>query len=164
MRKDKTSDWIYLHGLRLRCHIGVTPRERRVRQTIIADIALKCDLRRAGKSDRLRDTVDYSVIAQKISSSATKEKFCLLEALAGRIADICLADLKVKAVTIKVAKKGVLPNVSSVEVEITRSRDFTFCHSRPDPAFAVPRRYALGTEQARESRNSKKTGFPLLRE
>lgn len=120
MRKDKTGDWIYLHGLRLKCRIGVTARERRKRQTIMADIALKCDLSRAEKSDRLGDTVDYSVIAQKISSSAAKENFCLLEALAGRIADICLADSKIRQVTVKVSKKGVLPNVSLVEVEISR--------------------------------------------
>jgi len=114
-------DLIHLHGLRLKCRIGVTPRERRKRQAIMADIALKCDLSRAAKSDCLNDTVDYALIAGKISSLAAKETFCLLESLAGRVADICLADLRVKAVTVKVGKKGVLANVNSVEIEITRT-------------------------------------------
>jgi len=121
MRQDKTGDWIYLHGLRLKCHIGVSPRERSKRQMIMADIAMKCDLSPAVKSDRLGDTVDYSVITKKIVGLTAKEKFCLLEALAGRIADICLADSKAKAVTVKVAKKGVLSNISSVEIEISRT-------------------------------------------
>jgi len=123
MRKDKTSDWIHLNGLRLKCRIGVSSRERRNKQTITADIALKCDLRRAGKSDCLVDTVDYSVIAKEISALAEKETFHLLESLAERIADICLADSKVKTVTVKAAKKGVLSNVSSVEIEIARGYD-----------------------------------------
>ena len=121
MRNNKTSDLIHLHDLRLECHIGVSPRERRRKQIITTDIAIKCDLRLAGKSDRLGDTVDYSVIAGKIVTVTAKEKFCLLEALAGRVADICLADSKVKAVMIKVAKKGVLSNVSSFEIEISRT-------------------------------------------
>ena len=87
---------------------------------MLADIILKCALSRAGKSDRLEDTVDYSVIAKKISALTGKGKFHLLEALAERLAEICLADSKVKAVMVRVAKKSVLPNIRSVEVEITR--------------------------------------------
>ena len=122
MKNNKTSDLINLHGLRLKCHIGVTPRERRNRQIITAEIAIKCNLDRAVKSDRLKDTIDYAGIAGKIAALTAVANFCLLEALAGRIADICLADPRAGAVTVKVAKKGVLPDVGSVEVEITRSR------------------------------------------
>lgn len=121
MKNYKTNDWIHLHGLRLNCHVGVSSRERRNKQVIIADIALKCDLRRAGKSDRIEDTVDYSVIAKKISALAAKETFHLLESLAERIAAVCLAESKVMAVTVKVAKKSVLPRVLSMEIEITRN-------------------------------------------
>lgn len=121
MRKDKTSDWIYLHGLRLKCHIGVSPRERQKNQIITADVALKCDLRRAGQSDRLKDTIDYSVMARTITALAAKRTFCLLESLARHIADIGLANSLVTEIIVKVSKSGVLPNISSVEVEITRS-------------------------------------------
>ena len=122
MKRDRQTDSINLRGMQIRCHIGVTAAERRRRQTVMADIALKCDLSLAGKSDRLADTVDYSVIAGKISALAARESFCLLESLARRIAEICLAESKVMTATIKVAKKGVLPNISSVEVEITRKQ------------------------------------------
>jgi len=123
MHQDIQVDRIHIHGLRLKCHIGVTDTERSKRQTIMADITMKCDLSPAGKSDRLGDTVDYSVIAKKIVVLTAKKKWCLLEALAHRINEICLANPKVKEVTVKVAKKVILPNVSSVEVEITRKRE-----------------------------------------
>lgn len=122
MRKAETSDWIYLHGLRLKCHIGVSPRERRKKQSIIADIALKCDLRRAGQSDRLKDTLDYSVMAGTITALAAKRTFCLLESLAGQIAEIGLANSLVTEIIVKVSKSGVLPNIFSVSVEIHRKR------------------------------------------
>lgn len=121
MKQDSRIDSIHIRGLRLKCRIGVSPQERAKRQTITADIALKCDLRRAEKSDCLKDTIDYSVMAEKITALAVKEEFCLLEALARRIAKICLADSKAKEVTVKVAKKGILANARLVEVEISRS-------------------------------------------
>ena len=123
MKKNKTTDFIHLHGLRLKCRIGVSPCERRKKQIITADIALKCDLRRAGQSDRLKDTVDYSVIAKAVAAMAKKRTFYLLESLAEHIVKICLTASKVNEVTVKVAKKGILPNVRSVEIEITRKVD-----------------------------------------
>ena len=58
MKAGNNSDFVYIRGLQLKCHVGVTSLERRRRQTIMTDIALKCDLSRAGKSDRLEDTID----------------------------------------------------------------------------------------------------------
>jgi len=116
----KHTDSIYLHELRLKCHIGTTAAERRKAQIITADIVLACDLRKAGKSDRLENTIDYSVIAKKLSALAAGREFSLLEALAQSLADACLKDRRIGNVTVKVAKKGILPGVRSVEVEISR--------------------------------------------
>ncbi|MDO9541649.1 MAG: dihydroneopterin aldolase [Kiritimatiellia bacterium] len=171
MNPNINNDSICIRGLRLKCHIGVSPRERKKKQTIITDIALKCDLRRAGKSDCLGDTCDYSKIVKGVTVLAAEETFCLLETLAEQIVKTCLADSKVNKVTVKVAKIGVLSNVRSVEVEITRNRDFTVCHSRPDsPRRSLPpsrlgkaplRRDDGRRSLGRESRNSEETGFPL---
>lgn len=106
----------------MKCHIGVTARERRKRQTIMADIAIKCDLRRAGKSDCLKDTIDYAVLAKTIAALAAKKSFCLLESLAENIAETCLADSRIQQITVKAAKTGVLANVRTVEAAITRNR------------------------------------------
>lgn len=122
MAKDRKNDLIHLHGLQLKCQIGVSPRERKKKQIITADIALKCDLRRAGQSDRLKDTIDYSVMARTITALAAKKTFCLLESLAKHIAEICLANSFVTEVTVKVSKSGILPNICSVSVEIHRAR------------------------------------------
>jgi FolB domain-containing protein len=116
------NDWIYLRGMRLKCNIGVSERERRKKQVIDANIALKCDLRRAGKSGRIDDTIDYSILAKKIAARAENQSFRLLESLAENISAICLADSRIRQVTVKAAKAGVLSNVRAVEVSITRNR------------------------------------------
>jgi FolB domain-containing protein len=116
------NDWIYLHGLRLKCRIGVSAEERRARREITADIALRCNLSRAGKSDCLKDTIDYAEIVKTVTAMARRKTFCLLEALAGQIAKICLARPAVSKVTVKVTKTGFAPNVHSAGAEITRQR------------------------------------------
>ena len=122
MKLDNNNDWIHLHGLRLNCHIGVSSSERRNKQPIIADIALKCDLRRAGKSDCLKDTIDYAGIVKAVAGMARKTSFCLLESLAENIAAICLANQRTTEVIVKISKSGFLPNINSAGVEIRRGR------------------------------------------
>ena len=122
MKINNTSDFIYLRRIRLKCNIGVSTRERKKKQVIIANIGLKCNLHRAGKSDRLKDTVDYSVLAKAIAALAARKPFCLLESLAENIAEICLADSRIQQVIVKAAKTSGLANVSTVEVAIERNR------------------------------------------
>jgi len=122
MKSEIRNDRIHIRGLRLKCHIGTTAAERRKAQIIAVDLAMQCSLRRAGKSDLLEDTVDYSVIAGELADLAAGREFCLLEALAERLADACLANHRIISVTVKASKNGILPNVRSVEVEIMRHR------------------------------------------
>ena len=117
------ADCICINGLRLKCFVGVTAKERSARQIISADLALKCDLGVAGKTDSLRDTVDYAAVAAAAGKAVSRGKFALLESLAERIAAICLSHPMVKEAVVRVAKIGVLRDVDSVEVEITRQRD-----------------------------------------
>lgn len=123
MKKPRDNkDYIRLQGLRLRCRIGVTPRERRRRQMITADIAIRCDLRRSGKSDSLGDTIDYAGIVKAVIGMARERTFCLLESLAENIAEICLARQGATQVIIKVGKRGFVPELVSAAVEINRTR------------------------------------------
>ena len=122
MTSRDSQDYIRLEGLRLRCRIGVTPRERRRRQTIVADIALRCNLRPASRSDRLEDTVDYAALACSIARMAEAGEFRLLETLAEQIAAICLADAKVAGVLVRVNKRNISPILGGAAVAIRREK------------------------------------------
>jgi D-erythro-7,8-dihydroneopterin triphosphate epimerase len=115
-------DRIFIRDLALRCIIGIYPEERREKQDIVINVAMECDLRKAGRSDELEDTVDYKNIKKAILKLVEKSQFQLIESLAENIADLALADEKVQQVSVTIDKPGALRFAKSSAVEITRSR------------------------------------------
>ncbi len=52
-------DKIFLSSLSVECIVGIWEWERRVKQTVIIDLEMAADIRRAAASDRIEDTIDY---------------------------------------------------------------------------------------------------------
>ncbi len=75
-------DRILIRDLLARCIIGVREEERRHTQDVVINVALSVDLRPAGKSDRLEDSVDYSTLKKKILAHVEQSAYQLVEALA----------------------------------------------------------------------------------
>ena len=115
-------DRIFIRDLALRCIIGIFPEERREKQDIVINVEISADLRKAGRSDDLNDTVDYKSIKKAILKLVEGSHFQLIESLAERIADIALADEKVQQVVVTIDKPGALRFAKSSAVEITRKR------------------------------------------
>ena len=115
-------DKIFIRDLALRCIIGIYPEERVEKQDIVINVEMHCDLRKAGRSDDLNDTVDYKAIKKAILKLVEESGFQLIESLAESIADIALADEKVKQVVVTIDKPGALRFCKSVAVEIERKR------------------------------------------
>lgn len=118
-------DRITLHGLRGRGLHGVYPRERVEGQTFIVDVALGVDTRAAARADDLTATADYGVIAEKIVAMIEGEPVNLIETLAQRIADVCLADPVVHAVEVTVHKPDAPVTVPFDDVSIVINRTRT---------------------------------------
>ena len=115
-------DRIHIRDMSLRCIIGDCPDQRRDKQEVVVDLALHADLRKAGAGDRLEDTVDYAAVEAEVAEMVQASDFHLIEGLAERIAEICLARPGVEAVTVRVDKPGALRLAGSVGVEIFRER------------------------------------------
>ena len=115
-------DRIHIRDLRLRCIVGVYPEERDKTQDVTLQITLHADLQRAGRSDRLADTVDYKAIKLRIVKMVEASSFVLIERLAQAVADICLSHEAVRRVRVVVAKPGALRYARTVAVEIVRDR------------------------------------------
>lgn len=98
------SDRIALRGLRVRGRHGVLAEERRDGQDFLVDAVLEVDARPAARSDDLRDTVDYGALAHRLAEVVAGEPVDLLETLADRLAQVCLADARVRAVELTVHK------------------------------------------------------------
>ena len=116
------TDHVEISGLRANCIIGVDESERLEPQPVEIDIVLDVDLAAAGASDDLADAVDYRSLAEAVVGAVESSSFLLIEALATRIADICLTESKVEAVEVTIRKPGALPIADYAAVTIRRSR------------------------------------------
>lgn len=113
-------DKIYIRDLHTHCIVGIDEEEQRKRQVIIINIVLLADLSTACKSDRLKDTIDYSKLKKKIRHTVEESCFFLIEALAQRVAGICLESQRVQKVQVRVDKPGHSDSPRNVAVEIER--------------------------------------------
>jgi len=122
-RNEPSLDQILIRDLQFRCIVGIDPEERRDRQDITAQITLDVDLRKAGRTDAIEDTVDYRALKKEVLHMAENSQFRLIEALAENIASLCLTRERVARVEVIVEKPGALRFARAVAVRIVRMQD-----------------------------------------
>jgi len=115
-------DTVRIEQLELDCLIGINPWERLTKQRITIDITMDVDLSAAGRSDSIRDTVDYRVVAKAVTAEVNSSSYKLVEALAARLAEICMTNERVQSVEVTLRKPGAIRNATAVGVTIRRSR------------------------------------------
>jgi FolB domain-containing protein len=115
-------DRITIKDLLVRCVLGLSSEERREKQDVLISVALITDLEKPGRSDRFEDAVDYRAVKKDVVAAAESSSFHLVEALAVRLADICLSHPGVQRVQVTVEKPGALRFARSVAVQIERGR------------------------------------------
>jgi dihydroneopterin aldolase len=116
------SDRIELRGLRVVGTHGVLAEEHDRAQPFEVDLDLEADLRKAGLSDALSDTIDYGTLASAVAGVISGERHALLERLAERIAETALGDERVTSVTVTVRKlrPPVPHDMASAGVRVVR--------------------------------------------
>jgi len=113
-------DIIYLNNLRIDTVIGVYDWERRIRQTIIIDLEMGADIRKAAASDRLEDTLNYKAVAKRLIDFVSKSEFQLVETLAERCAALVRDEFGVPWLRLRVNKQGAVRGARDVGVLIER--------------------------------------------
>lgn len=117
-------DVILLQGIQVPAALGVTAPERRMRRPVLLDLEVERDLRSAGRSDHIRDTIHYKRLFDVVEDVAAQQEHKLVEALGERICRAILEKFDVDAVTVTVRKpkpiSGVLDHAG---VRITRRPD-----------------------------------------
>ncbi len=113
-------DIVYLHDLKLNCIIGIWEWEHHTRQTILLDLDLGVDIRRAAERDHIDDTVNYKAVAKRLKAYAEETPFKLVETLAERVAALVLAEFPVRWLRLKVNKPGAIDGAAAVGVIIER--------------------------------------------
>lgn len=115
-------DTVALTGLRVWGRHGVLPEERRDGQDFVVDVELSLDTRPAAASDDLADTVDYARLADGLAAVVAGDPVDLIETLASRLAEVCLADDRVISAKVTVRKPSApIPHAfSDVAVTVVR--------------------------------------------
>jgi 7,8-dihydroneopterin aldolase/epimerase/oxygenase len=115
-------DRIFLRGLAIECVIGFIEWERRVKQTVLIDLEMPTDCRRAARTDDVEDTRDYKQVAKRIIAFVEASQFNLVETLAHRIALLVLEEFGGEWVRLTVNKPGAIRGSRDVGVMIERTR------------------------------------------
>lgn len=124
MPRERVPDRILLEGIQVPAALGVSAAERRMRRPVLLDIEVERDLRAAGRSDRISQTIHYGRIYDVVADVAANVEHKLVEALGERIAQAVLAKFDVDAVTVTVRKaKPIAGVLEHTGVRITRTRD-----------------------------------------
>jgi len=125
--EKNSEDRIMLEGMVFHGRHGALPAERELGQPFIVDVELRLDLRPAGLSDNLAQTVDYAEVHRLTRDIVEGEPFNLTETVAERIATAILEEyLLVEVVRVRVAKPQVRLDdtvLAGSAVEIARCRD-----------------------------------------
>lgn len=111
-------------GIEARGHHGVFAFERRDGQTFRVDVVLGVDTSAAAASDDLADAVDYGALVERVKRAVESDPVNLIETVAHRVADTCLADDRVHwaEVTLHKPHAPIEASFSDVAVTINRSR------------------------------------------
>lgn len=119
-----TPDRIEVRGLRAVGTIGVLPEERERAQPFEIDLVIETDVRRAGHTDDLEETVNYAVALAQAAKVVETEPTLLLERVATRIAEETLALARVDGVEVTVRKlrPPVPEDLATTGVTIRRTR------------------------------------------
>ena len=117
-----SGDRIFLRGLTAECVIGFIDWERRVKQTVVVDLELPVDCRRAAVTDDVTDTVDYKKVSKRVLAFIEASEFKLVETLAQRLAMLILEEFPIEWLRLSINKPGAIRNSRDVGVSIERSR------------------------------------------
>lgn len=110
---------VFLRDMVLAASIGIYAHEHGAAQRIRVNVDLAVD-EGGGGDDALSRVVDYERVANTVRRLVAEGHVKLVETLAERIAQACLADPRVRLARIRVEKLDVFPDAASAGVEVER--------------------------------------------
>ena len=113
-------DKIFLTALNVECIVGIWDWERRVKQTVIIDVEMAADIRRAAATDSIEDTIDYKRVAKRLLQFVGESQYQLVETLTEQIGRVIVTEFGVSWVKVRLNKRGAIRGARDVGIEIER--------------------------------------------
>ncbi len=113
-------DKIYVSDIAIEAIVGIWDWERQVPQTVLIDLEMSVDVKRAAESDSIDDTVNYKAVSQRVRALVIESRFRLVETMAETVAQVIRDEFGVRWVRVKVNKPGALRGAKDVGVIVER--------------------------------------------
>ena len=113
-------DIVFLRDLRIETVIGIYDWEREIKQTVVLDLQMAGDVRKAAASERIEDALNYKAVAKRMIQFVGESRFQLVETLAERCAEIIMSEFGVPWVRLSVNTLGAVTGARDVGVLIER--------------------------------------------
>lgn len=115
---------VFLEGLEVTAHVGVTEEEKLQGHRVVADVILEVE-GNADDTDRVQDTADYAEIARVVSERLTGTTLDTLERLGSLVCEDLISGFSsVRGATVRLAKIDPPMHHSArlAGVEVSRER------------------------------------------
>jgi dihydroneopterin aldolase len=113
-------DIIFLGQLEVSTIIGIYDWERETKQSILLDIEMAFDIKKATETDDIMHTLDYKAVSERIVSFVEQSNFYLVEKLIEEISKVLLTEFNTPWVKITLNKKGAISRAKDVGIIIER--------------------------------------------
>lgn len=113
-------DIVFIRQLQIETVIGIYDWERTVRQTLVLDLEMATDIRRAAASESIDDALNYHAISVRLIEFVGGSEFLLIEAVAEQCAELVMREFHVPWLRLTVIKPTAVSAAREVGVVIER--------------------------------------------
>ena len=118
------TDRIEIRDLMIRAIVGINDDERVNRQDVVINMTVWTDLREAGRTDDIDETINYRTLAKRVIELVEESSYFLVEKMAAEIATLSLEfSESIERIRVSVEKPGAVRFARSVGVTLERTRD-----------------------------------------
>jgi dihydroneopterin aldolase len=113
---------VFVRDLALIAMVGIYEHEKRHPQRILVNIDCAVKEHGGALEDDIKNVVSYEKVVKNVKTIVQDGHVNLVETLAEKIADKVLKNRSIKRVRVRVEKLDIIPEASSVGIEIERAR------------------------------------------
>ncbi len=113
-------DIIFLRGLEVNAVIGIYDWEREIKQTLVFDIEMANDIKRAAETDDISYALDYKTVSERIVEFVEQSEFFLVETLIEELAKVLRQEFSIPWIKIMLNKRGAISRAKDVGIIIER--------------------------------------------
>ncbi|MFA9485374.1 dihydroneopterin aldolase [Moraxella haemolytica] len=116
------NDIVFIQGLKIDTVVGVYDWEQAIKQSLVIDAKINCDISQATVTDDVMYAINYKTVCEDIERICHEMKAKLLESLAETICQHILKSYPCSSISLTIHKPNAIKHAHSVGVSITRSK------------------------------------------